>query len=314
MTGLSRPSASVLIVSDYAAGGPEGWKDIRTALSALAQQDFDEPVEYLLCESDRFREDVPADLHSILPSLKILFFPDYASYAVKNQGVRAASGEFTALLDADCVPKKTWLRRLVSNLRSDERAGVVSGRTTYAGGSLFERSCALLGRSYLDSGLRGPTRFIAINNCAFRREAYLECPLPTGMGTFSARIQSEALARAGWKLLFDPEIEVTHDFEGWSMESDFRRNSGHGTIRTRLEDPSLPYAWLARIGRLGIVPILGGKVLNSWGDCLRCGRQYNVRWFELPFAALLSVVVHLLEIPGMLQAYRGGGLRTSAFR
>jgi len=312
--GVARPSVSVLIVSDYAAGGPEGWKDIRTALTAVAQQDFEEPVEYLLCESERFRADVPADLRAILPALEILFFPDYASYAVKNQGVRAARGEYVALLDADCVPKRSWLRGLVANLRSNDRAGVVSGRTTYAGDSLFERVCALLGRSYLDSGRRGPTRFIAINNCAFRREAYLECPLPTGLGTFSARIQSEALARAGWRLLFDPEIEVTHDFEGWSMEADFRRNSGHGTIRTRLEDPNLPHAWLARIGRLGIVPILGGKIFNSWRDCLRCGRYYRVRWFEVPLAALLTVVVHLLEIPGMLQAYRGGGLRASSFR
>ncbi|MGH7552498.1 MAG: glycosyltransferase, partial [Longimicrobiales bacterium] len=269
------PSVSILIVSDYAAGGPEGWKDIRKALTALAGQEFAEPVEYILCESDRFRDDVPSDLTAILPSLRLHFVPDLASYAIKNHGVSVASAEFVAVLDADCIPDAMWLRRLVSVLRAEPKAAVVSGRTIYPGGSLSERVCALLGRSYLDPGRAGETRFIAINNCAFRRVAYLESPLPSGLGTFSSHMQCEALKRAGWRLLFDPEIRVVHDFEGWSMEADFRRNCGHGTIRTRLEDPTLPHAWLARLGRPAILPILAGKLLDSWRDCIRCGRQYG---------------------------------------
>lgn len=308
------PSISVVIVSDYAAGGPEGWKDVRTALTALAGQDIAEPVEYILCESERFRDDLPADVKTILPSLRILIVPELQSYAVKNYGVRASSAEFVAILDADCVPGPSWLKRLVSPLRGQPKAAAVSGRTVYLSDSLSVRVCALLGRSYLDTGSAGETQFIAINNCAFRREAYLAHPLPTGLGTFSSHMQCEALRRAGWKLLFDPEIRVVHDFEGWSMEADFRRNRGYGTIRTRLEDASMPYAWLARLGRPSILPILTGKLIHSWRDCIRCGSQYGVRWFQLPIAMIISVVVHLLEIPGMLEAYSGGGLRTSHFR
>lgn len=308
------PAVSVLIVSDYAAGGPEGWKDIRQALTRLSRQDFPESIEFLLCESERFQDQVPSDLTSILPSLRVLFVPEVVSYAVKNRGVAAASAEFVALLDADCVPDVTWLRRLVENLRASPNAAVVSGRTVYPGTSLAVRVCALLGRAYTNPGHRGETRFTALNNCAFRRDAYLAHPLPTSLGTFSSRIQSESLWRAGWTLLCDPEIQVVHDFEGWAMEADFRRNCGHGTIRTRLEDPRLPYAWLARLGRIGIAPILIGKILDSWRDCFRCGPQYGVRWYELPAAMVTSVGLHLLEIPGMLQAYRGGGLRWSLFR
>ena len=308
------PAVSVIIVSDYASGGHEGLKDVRQLLTTLAQQDFPEAIEFLLCESERYRDDVPPDLASILPTLQVRFFPEHESYGVKNQGVRAARAEFVAVLDADCMPDRTWVRRLVNALRTHPDAAVVSGRTLYPGGSLAARMCALLGRSHVDPGRFGRTRFIAPNNCAFRRAAYLAHPLPEGLGPFASRIQSEAFRRAGWLLLFDPEMLVVHDFEGWSMEADIRRNNGYGTIRTRLDDPRMPYAWLARLGRGAIAPIVAGKVLTSWSDCIRCGAHYGLRFVELPIAMAASVGLHALEIPGMLCAYRGNKLDGSHFR
>jgi hypothetical protein len=310
----NRPAVSVVIVSDYAAGGPESWRDIRTALSALATQDFEEPTEFLLVESECFRDQLPPDIKAISPFLRILFFPEKESFPLKNHGVEAASAEYVAILDADCIPDSTWLRRLVTVLRGDSRLAAVSGRTLYPGESFSARVSALLARSYLDPGRAAPTHFIAINNCAFRRSAYLAHPLPTGIGTFSSRLQSERLLHDSWTFWFDPEIEVIHDFEGWAMEADVRRNAGHGTIITRLRDASLPYAWLARLGRFSIPPILAGKVIDSWRDCVRCGRAYGVPWYGLPAAMLLSIGIHAMEIPGMLRAFKGTGLRHSFFR
>lgn len=307
-------SVSVVIVSDYAAGGPVAARDIRSALSALARQDLDEPAEFLLIESDYLRDKLPPDLGAILPSLRILSYPDKESYPLKNHGVKAASAEFVAILDADCIPDPTWLRRLLSALRENSSLAAVSGKTVYPDKSFSARACALLARSYLDPGRVGATQFIAINNCALRRSAYLAHPLPTGIGTFSSRTQSEMLVRDGWTLWFDPAIEVVHDFEGWAMEADLRRNAGHGTIMTRLENASLPYASLARLGPVSILPILAGKVIDSWRDCVRCGRQYGVQWYELPAAMLLSIGIHALEIPGMLRAFRRAGLKESFFR
>ena len=309
-----RPAISVVVVSDYAAGGPVAARDIRAALSALARQDIDEPVEFLFIESECFRDDVPNDITSILPVLKVLFFPDTDSYPLKNHGVEAASGELVAILDADCIPEPSWLRRLVTALRENPRLGAVSGKTVYPDPSFCARVCALLARSYIDPGHAGATRFIAINNCAFRRDVYLAHPLPTGIGTFSSRVQSEKIIEDGWRLWFDPEVVVVHDFEGWSMEADLRRNAGHGTIITRLEDSSLPYASLVRMGRVSIPFVIAGKIIDSWGDCLRCGYNYGISPVGLPSAMLLSIGIHSMEIPGMLQAFSGAGLKQSFFR
>jgi hypothetical protein len=305
---------SVIVVSDYAAGGPKGCDDIRAAVAALARQDFGEPAEFLLVESERFRSKLPPELSSTLPELRVHFVPDYASYALKNEAVRMASGEYVAIIDADCIPEPSWLRRLIATLRAHPQAAAVSGKTVYPDRKFSSRVCALLARSYLDPGCVGRTRFIAINNCAFRRAAYQTHPLPIGIGTFSSRLQSEALLHNGWDLLFDPEVQVTRNFEGWRMEADVRRNAGHGTIATRLQEPTLPWARLARLGPLSIPLILAGKIFDSWADCLRCGRYYDIRWFELPAAMLVSIAVHLREVPGMMRAYGRGGLKRSSFR
>jgi hypothetical protein len=309
-----RPAVSIILVSDYAAGESKSWAGIRASLAALSRQDFDEPAEFLLFESERFRDQIPPDLNSIVLSLQVHFLPDDSANALKNAAVRAASAEFVAILDADCIPDPSWLRLFTNALRAHPQAAAVSGRTIYAQQSFSVRVCALLTRSYVNPGHAGPTRFIAINNCAFRRTAFESHPLPTTIGPFTSRIQSEALLRDGWELRFEPDVLVTHAFEGWRMESDLRRSAGHGTIITRLRDPTLPWAKLARLGPLSIPLILAGKIFSSWGDCVRCGRFYGVRWFQLPAAMLMSVGVHLLEFPGMWRAYQGGGLKESSFR
>ena len=107
---------------------------------------------------------------------------------------------------------------------------------------------------------------------------------------------------------------VVHDFKGWAMEKDHRRNSGYSTIITRLVDPRLPYAWLVHCGPLAIPLISLGKVINSFKDCLRCSHRYDVRWFELPLALLVAIAIHLLEIPGMIAAYRGKSVGVTRYR
>ncbi len=311
---LGAGGVSVVLVSDYAAGGPKAWADIRTAVEALSHQELDVPVEFLLVESQCFRSDLPTELASTLPGLRLYFVEEYASYALKNEGVRRASGEFVAILDADCIPEPSWLRRLIATLRAHPEAAAVSGKTLYPGLDFSSRVCALLARSYIDPGHAGSTRFIAVNNCAFRRAAYQSHPLPTGIGTFSSRIQSEALLHDGSDLLFDPHIQVTHNFEGWRMEADARRNAGHGTIATRLQDTKLPWSRLARLGPMSIPVILAGKILDSWKDCVRCGRSYGIQWFQLPAALAISIGVHLLEVPGMLNAYMHLDVKKSSFR
>jgi hypothetical protein len=309
-----RPVVSVIVVSDYASGDAKAGADLRRTLGALARQDLAEPSEVLLLESEAHAGCLPDDLRAILPSLRVVVSSASTSYGLKNAGVRAAAADLVVLLDADCTPSPDWLRRAVESLRAHPEAAAVSGRTRYAGTRLHERVLAVLSRAYLDPGRGGPTAFISNNNAILRRAVFVAHPLPTDGGPFAARLQSEAIRRAGGRLRFEPTMCVVHDFEGWAMERDIRRNIGYGTIRIRQLDPSMPWAWMARLGIASIPLFVLARTLDSCWDGLRAGRHYGVRWFEQPVAFALAFVVHLMEIGGMRSAFRHEAIATTAYR
>jgi len=312
---MTKPDFTVILVCDYAAGEEKSWDVLRRTLQALARQDFTGSAEFLLMEQEDIVTQAPEDLWRILPSLRIVRSPNSgSSYALKNHGAREARGDVIVILDSDCRPSPDWLTRIAAAWRAHPDAAAISGRTDYEGRSTMDRLSALLSRSYVDQGTAGPTPFISNNNGSFRRSVYLAHPLPTGLGPFAGRIQSEAVRRAGGRLLFDPSIRVIHEFEGWPMEADIRKNCGYGTVITRLRDPRMPHAGLIRFGRLSIPLIVAGKTLNMWLDSIRCWRHFGVRFHELPLAIALGAIVILMEIPGMWAAYGNQELSATEYR
>ena len=308
------PSLSVIVVSDYAAGEEKSWDDLRRALWAWVEQEGTPADEFMLVESSRFKGRIPGDVAGMIPNMRILYIDAESSYELKNLAVEAATGDWLAIVDADCIPRRSWLRVLRAALAEHPDAAAISARTLYPGRSRMERVLGLLSRSYLDPGRRGPTRFISGNAAAFRRDVYRRHPLPVGIGAFASRIQSEAFLRDGATLWFDPDLVVVHDFEGWPMERDIRRNHGYSTVITRLHDDRLPYAGLIRMGLIAIPLIVAGKTFHSLRDCFRCFRHYNVKLHELPLALALTVVTHVLEIPGMWQAFRRKWIQATQYR
>jgi len=311
---MTAPVVSVIVVSDYTSDTSRSWDTERACFAALAAQDFDEPAEFILSEDERYRGEVPTDLTATLAGSRVLFSREATSYQLKNAGVREATAPIVALLDADCRADSDWLRRLVEAFRSNPDISVVSGRTFYDDAGTWERVLCLLTRSYVDPGRTGESEFASNNAVGFRKDVFLAHPLPENLGAFAARMQSESIRRSGGVLWFEPRMRVVHDFEGWPMEADIRRNIGYGTVATRLADERMPYASLIRAGVASIPLIVGGKLLNTWRDCTRCAHAYGVRWHELPLALGAAVAVQIMEVPGMIAAYRGRSVGASAYR
>ena len=309
-----KPVASVVVISDYKVGCPLAWDDLRATLRGLALQDFSEQVEYIFLENLKHKNHIPPDLREILPGLKIVLTGQQLQYALKSAAANVAQADIVILLDADCVPEAAWLRRMVDMMRSQSQPAVVSGRTVYEGRNLIERCAALIDRSYVDRYSSACTKTISNNNAAFRRAVLLAHPLPLNAGPFASRMHAEAIMRAGGRLFFEPRARVKHSYYGWDGERDVRRHKGYARIATRRLDSSMPFARLGRLGYLSVPLMFGASLLQSWWKSLVFYRDYGIRWYQLPVLIFYAVVIHTLEIPGMIRGIHGQPITESNFR
>jgi hypothetical protein len=313
-THTAKPVASIVVVSDYKVGSSLAWDDLKATLRGLAAQDFSEPVEYIFLENVKHKDHIPPDLSQILPQLRIVFSREELQYALKSEAASVAQSEIVILLDGDCVPAPDWLRYMVETMRSPAQPAVVSGRTLYEGRNLIERCSALLERAYVDRPRSAQTENISNNNAAFRRSVLLAHPLPLNAGPFASGMHAEAIMRAGGRLFFEPQARVTHAYHGWHMQRDIRRHKGYARIITRRLDSNLPFAILGRLGYLSIPLVFGGSLLQSWWKSVLFYRDYGIRWYELPVLIFFAIVVHGLEIPGIIRGIYGRPITKSHYR
>lgn len=312
---VTNPHVSVIIIADYQVGQDKAWDDLRATVKGLAAQDYDGPVEFIAIEERRFERAIPPDLAQTLPSLKFVFTDgEMSSYEMKNLGAQDAKADLVILLDGDCAPAPGWLSAFVRAMHDNPDVCAVSGRTRYPGHSFFERAMGLLSRAYVDRGAAGPTAHISNNNAGFRRAAYLGHPLPFDAGVFASGLQAIDMTHAGHKLYFEPEMAVIHDYSGWILERDARRYMGYGSIVSRLKDRRMPRAWVTNLSYLSIPILFVGHILKSWWRAALYHRHYGVRTFQLPAVFALAVMVHGLEVPGMVKAYRGKPINDTDYR
>ncbi len=87
---------------------------------------------------DNGSTDASQDVARRYPAARLLVEPRRSAYAARNLGLRAATGRLIAFTDADCVPRRDWLRRLTEAM-TDPRVMIVMGRDRPAGRSLAVR-------------------------------------------------------------------------------------------------------------------------------------------------------------------------------
>jgi len=301
------PTATVIVVSDYGGWGADGWSDFARTLSAVAEQAARERAEVVVVDSHPGGRDMPTDVGALAPAARVVRGDGgEPAHDLLNAAVRSARAELVALLDGDCLPAPGWLAAALGAMRERPDAAAVSGRTTYPEHAFTDRVLAVLSRAFLDPGRAGPTRFVSPYNAIFRRDALVAHPLGAHQRAMAARLQSEAIRLAGGRLYFEPDMAVTHRFEGWAMERRIRRNVGYRAVRVRQLEPRVPHAWMLRLGIAAIPAIATARTLESCWTCLRVGRHYGLRWFEMPAAFAIAIAVHSMELGGMRAAWAEG--------
>lgn len=187
------------------------WDRVRDCLQAIAAQDIS-GVEVVLCKMPELPGEVPSDLQDIVPTLRVMGGSSPDAHARKTLGVRAAAAPIVALIDADCMPRRGWVQTVLETFAFYPEVAMVQGRMSGENGGFAGSVRRFFAGP--EPKVAGPAKYTATNNVAFRREAYLEYPLPEGSGSDAVRIQTAAMLRAHYVLWQEPAMVALRDRRG----------------------------------------------------------------------------------------------------
>lgn len=146
--------------------------------------------------------------------------------AALNAGLSRVDAELVAFTDDDAAPRTDWLRRIAEHFAADPRLGGLGGRDWIRQhGRLEDGAETVVGRlawfgRYVGNhhlGM-GPPREVDLLkgvNMSFRRAALEGLCFDVRLRGAGAQVGNElgvslAVKRAGWTLLYDPDVAVDH--------------------------------------------------------------------------------------------------------
>jgi glycosyltransferase involved in cell wall biosynthesis len=311
----ARSPAMVSVVLETDSVHPFDNLSITDCLDALARQDYPrERLEVLAVDGGK----VPglADLvRRAFPAAIVLPCPGATKFEQKNAGMKAATGEIVALLDADCAAPADWIRTLVDELAgaAPDVAGV-QGVTDLSPGWLSREVSALLYGVRPAGRGRDASRLVT-DNLAFRREVIrrfgFEHP------TFGIAVDSlllHRLRRAGHRVRLCERMRMVHSYpaslrvgvpwfflRAWAV--------GYFMVRTRQLESELPGSALVRAAGLGWPALALAKLVRDIRQVWVHRRRARAR--VLPMLPLLAAFETALFLGGVAALLRRPAPRVS---
>lgn len=238
--------------------------------------------------------------------------------AALNAGLAAVEGDIVSITDDDAAPHPDWLERITAHFICDRCIGGLGGRDWIHHGSKLEDESRLvvgqlqwfgrvIGNHHLGVGEPREVDILKGVNMSFRTQAIGQLRFDERMRGTGAQVHFEmaftlTLKRAGWKIIYDPNVAVDH-YPAQRFDEDQRNNFNeiafinlvHNETLVLLEH--LPFIrrivflfWAIFVGTcdsLGLVQWLrflpsqrqlaGKKLLASWRGRWQGYKQFVIR-------------------------------------
>ena len=128
--------------------------------------------EYLFIDNASTDDSVAVIERAALPLARVLAESKRGVSAARNRGLASAAGEVVALIDADCVPVRQWLRELVAPFTDPQVLLAAGGLASYPPRTAAQRFAARYGMNDAGRNLTMPgIPFANGRNMAVRRSA-----------------------------------------------------------------------------------------------------------------------------------------------
>lgn len=146
--------------------------------------------------------------------------------AAMNRGIEFSSGEIITFTDDDAEPYPDWLEAIEAHYANDSTVGAVGGKDcVYINGELLggdaqDVGCVswfgrAIGNHHIGSGTAREVDVLKGVNMSFRKNAMKVPKFDERMKGSGAQVHFEMAAtlpmrKAGWKVIYDPQILVNH--------------------------------------------------------------------------------------------------------
>ena len=302
---IAETSLSVVVVSDFEPASQKSWRDEIRLLRALAKQDLPQPFEVIVVESRVHRnEPAPPGMYKTVPNMRLEYCDANTSAAMKDHGVTLATGDWIAVIEADCTPEPDWLRLLLEAAIRNPEVDAVSGRTNYGEETSYKRVLNLLDRSFDDSGKSRECFSVSNNGAIYRATLLSAFPYQDAITPFlSARLRNRKMKQCGHRFYFERAALIRHEVGGLSFIHDYRMNRGY--TQMKIENEQSIRRIPARVTK---------NLVSDLRRYRRLARLY-LRWWDWPLGALLIFWVRIPEAIGMYFAVRNApALPGTAYR
>ena len=159
--------------------------------------------------------------------------------AALNAGMTAVTGDIVSITDDDAAPHPDWLARINAHFLADSAVAGVGGRDwIHQGNQILDDSRPIVGQlqwfgrvignHHLGVGEPREVDVLKGVNMSFRTQAIAQLRFDERMRGTGAQVHFEmaftlTLKRAGWKMIYDPQIAVDH-YPAQRFDEDQRHN------------------------------------------------------------------------------------------
>ena len=234
--------------------------------------------------------------------------------AALNAGLDAAQGDIIAITDDDAAPRPEWLARIEAHFLSDESIGGVGGRDwVYHGNQLVDGTCEVVGRvqwfgrvignHHLGVGEPREVDLLKGANMSYRRSAISSLRFDQRLRGTGAQVHNDlafslVIKRSGWKLIYDPLIELDH-YPAQRFDEDQRGNFfDHTAMLNRVHNETLTL--------LEDLPHIRRATFVIWGILVGTrGQRGFVQWLRfLPSEGTLAGQKLLASLQGRWEGWK----------
>lgn len=240
--------------------------------------------------------------------------------AALNAGLAAVEGDIVSITDDDAAPHPDWLERIAAYFTSDSRLGGLGGRDWIHHGSKLEDESRpvvgqlqwfgrVIGNHHLGVGEPREVDILKGVNMSFRKEAIGQLGFDERMRGTGAQVHFEmaftlTLKRAGWKIIYDPNVAVDH-YPAQRFDEDQRNNFNEVAFINLVHNETLVL--------LEHLPFIRRIVFLFWAVFVgTCDSLGFVQWLRfLPSQGQLAGKKLLASWRGRWQGYKEFVIRNS---